>query len=218
MGGMARLWMAVGAVALVGCSSFDTLPDAGEPFDAGLPPQNDATVLPLDATIPVDAVVEADLLDVSAADGGDGATGCAVEPDGTPCKAAPDLCHTDGVCKGGVCMAPAVRVDGYNWNASDTNARCCGGVPVYTTSNANCGACGIKCNLNNGESCSILGGHYFCRGCIASADCWSHCCSLSFSPPSCAASDCNGNCSSTYCPPNTHCVLGNGTSSNYCSY
>jgi len=213
-----RLWTAVGALALVGCSSFDTLPDAGEPFDAGLPPQNDATVLPLDATIPVDAVVEADLLDVSAADGGDGATGCAVEPDGTPCKAAPDLCHTDGVCKGGVCMAPAVRVDGYNWNASDTNARCCGGVPVYTTSNANCGACGIKCNLNNGESCSILGGHYFCRGCIASADCWSHCCSLSFSPPSCAASDCNGNCSSTYCPPNTHCVLGNGTSSNYCSY
>ena len=216
MAGMARLWMTAGVVALCGCSSFDTIPDAGDPFDSGWPPPNDATVLPLDATIPVDAEVEADLLDASA--DGDGPTGCAVLPDGTACKAAPDLCHTDGVCKGGVCMAPAVRVDGYNWKAGDDTARCCGGSPVYTTSNANCGACGIQCNANNGESCSILGGHYFCRGCIASADCWSHCCSLSFSPPSCAASDCAGNCSSTYCPPNTHCVLGNGTSSNYCSY
>jgi len=208
------LWLS--AISLVlGCSSFDTVPDAGDDTDVFVP-QNDVTVLPLDATIPGDGEVEADLLDGSA--DGDAALTCAELPDGTACKAAPDLCHTDGVCKGGVCTAPGTHVDGYNWKSGDDTARCCGGVPVYTTSDSNCGACGIKCNAQNGESCSILGGQYFCRGCIASSACWSHCCSESFSPPSCAASDCNGNCSAEYCPPNTHCVNGNGTSSDYCSY
>jgi hypothetical protein len=37
-------------------------------------------------------------------------------------------------------------------------------------------------------------------------------------PPSCAASDCNGNCSAMYCPPGTHCASGNGLSSDYCAY
>ena len=62
-----------------------------------------------------------------------------------------------------------------------------------------------------------LGGHYFCRGCIASINCWSKCCSTSFSPYSCAASDCAGNCDAAYCPAGTHCVSGGGTSSDYCA-
>jgi len=196
------------------CSDFITLDDASVDNDSQ--PNQDVLVLPLDATIPGDGEVEADLFDASAES--DAPLTCAQLPDGTPCKQAPDLCHTAGVCKAGTCQAPGTHVDGYNWDPNDTNARCCGGTPVKTTSNANCGACGIQCNAGNGESCSILGGHYFCRGCIASTDCWSHCCSLSFSPPSCAASDCNGNCSAKYCPPGTHCVVGNGTSSDYCAY
>lgn len=202
---------------LLGCSSFDTVVDAGGDDEDVFTPQEDVTVLPLDATIPGDGEVEADLFD-AAADGSDAALTCAELDDGTPCKAAPDLCHTDGVCKGGACTAPGTHVDGYNWKSGDDTARCCGGSPVYTTSNANCGACGIKCNAQNGESCSTLGGHYFCRGCVASSACWSHCCSESFNPPSCAASDCAGNCSSTYCPAGTHCVAGGATSSDYCSY
>jgi hypothetical protein len=201
-------------VACCACSDFITLDDAGG--DDATQPTSDVLVLPLDATIPGDGDVEADLFDASSES--DAPLTCAQLPDGTPCKQAPDLCHTDGVCKAGACTAPGTHVDGYNWDPNDTTARCCGGTPVKTTSSANCGACGIKCNAQNGESCSALGGHYFCRGCIASSACWSHCCSESFSPPSCAASDCNGNCSSTYCPAGTHCVAGNGTSSDYCSY
>jgi len=210
MSRMGRGVIAIVSGALIcACSSFDTVIVDASQGDV-TPPSNDATVLPLDATIPVDATVDADLLD------GDG--NCASWPDGTVCKSAPDLCHTDGVCQGGACMAPSIHVDGYNWKSGDDTARCCGGVPVYTTSDTNCGVCGIACNGSNGESCSVLGGHYFCRGCIASSACWSHCCSESFSPPSCAASDCVGNCSAAYCPPGTHCVAGNGVSSDYCSY
>jgi hypothetical protein len=203
------------ALTCCACSDFIDYTDASNEEDATQPNQ-DVLVLPLDATIPGDGEVEADLLDGSAES--DAPLTCAQLPDGTPCKQAPDLCHTDGVCKAGTCTAPGTHVDGYNWDPNDVNARCCGGTPVKTTSNANCGACGIQCNAQNGESCSTLGGHYFCRGCIASSACWSHCCSQSFSPPSCAASDCVGNCSAKYCPPGTHCVVGNGTSSDYCAY
>jgi hypothetical protein len=208
-------WLAILAVTCCACSDFIDYDDASFGDDATGPNQ-DVVTLPLDATIPGDGEVEADLFDASAES--DAPLTCAQLPDGTPCKQAPDLCHTDGVCKAGVCTAPGTHVDGYNWDPNDPNARCCGGTPVKTTSNANCGACGIQCNAGNGESCSTLGGHYFCRGCIASASCWSHCCSQSFSPPSCAASDCVGNCSAKYCPPGTHCVVGGGTSSDYCAY
>jgi hypothetical protein len=203
---MRWVWLALTA----GCSSFDTVPVPEGGADDVYVPQDDVTVLPLDATIPGDGSVDADLLD------GDGT--CATWPDGTPCKSAPDVCHTDGVCQKGVCTAPGTHVDGYNWDTSDSNARCCGGAPVHTDTNTNCGACGIGCNGGNGESCSLLGGRYFCRGCIYNTGCWSQCCSLSFSPPSCAASDCNGNCSSKYCPPGSHCVVGFPNSSDYCSY
>ena len=115
----------------------------------------------------------------------------------------------------------AGQPDGFNWFPSDMTARCCGGQPMHEadfTSNASCGACGIACNLANGESCQVLGGRYFCRGCVASADCWSKCCSTSFAPNTCAASDCAGNCDDAVCPTGTHCVAGMGISSDYCAY
>ncbi|HEY8042321.1 MAG TPA: hypothetical protein VIF15_21105 [Polyangiaceae bacterium] len=142
----------------------------------------------------------------------------AAKADGFVCAKAPDACHTDGTCKAGSCGAAAARADGFNWTAGDDTARCCGGKPLHTNTDSDCGACGIQCNGGNGESCQALGGHWFCRGCVASAACWSKCCSNSFSPPSCAASDCAGNCSATYCPPGTHCASGGGVSSDYCSY
>ena len=142
----------------------------------------------------------------------------AAKADGFVCASAPDACHTDGTCKAGVCGAVGTRADGYEWSAGDDTARCCSGKETHTTTDSDCGACGIKCNASNGESCSALGGHYFCRGCVASAACWSGCCSESFSPYSCAASDCAGNCDASHCPSGTHCVSGAPNSSDYCSY
>jgi hypothetical protein len=143
--------------------------------------------------------------------------GLVPKPNGTVCKASTMPCEADAVCTGGQCGNFTTRGDGYNWQAGDDTARCCVGQPLHTTSDADCGACGIRCNAGNGESCSQFGGHYFCRGCVASAACWSHCCSTSYSPYSCAASDCAGHCDAQYCPPGTHCVVGSGTS-DYCAY
>jgi hypothetical protein len=112
--------------------------------------------------------------------------------------------------------------DGFNWDPNDPTARCCKGVLAHESdfiTDTNCGACGIACNAGNGESCMLFGGHYFCEGCVASASCWSGCCSTSFAPTQlCAASDCAGNCSNAFCPPGTHCVNGLPNSSDYCSY
>ena len=146
---------------------------------------------------------------------------CGVAPakaNATVCAMASDPCHTDGTCSAGTCGPVGNRPDGYNWSPGDATAICCGTKEVHASTSADCGACGIACNAGNGESCQILGGHYFCRGCVASAACWSHCCSTSFSPYSCAASDCAGNCDATDCPAGTHCVSGGTTSSDYCSY
>ena len=140
------------------------------------------------------------------------------KPDGTVCATAPDACHTSGTCDAGKCGAVGNRPDGYNWSAGDATAICCSAKEVHADTDSDCGACGIKCNASNGESCSALGGHYFCRGCVASSACWSKCCSTSFSPYSCAASDCAGDCYATYCPAGTHCVSGGATSSDYCAY
>lgn len=138
--------------------------------------------------------------------------------DGTTCGTAPNACHDAPVCKSGSCAAAAAKPDGTQWSSSDSTSMCCGGTEAHSSDDTNCGVCGIHCNAGNGESCQTLGGHYFCRGCVASAACWSHCCSQSFSPNSCAASDCAGNCSAQYCPAGTHCVVGGTTSSDYCSY
>jgi hypothetical protein len=140
------------------------------------------------------------------------------KPDGTVCAAAPDACHTAATCSGGTCGAVGTQPDGTNWNTSDTSAICCSGNEVENSSNDNCGACGITCNAINGESCQALDGIYFCRGCMSSSGCWSQCCSESFTPNSCAASDCAGNCSAEYCPSGTHCVEGAPNASDYCAY
>ncbi len=138
---------------------------------------------------------------------------------GTVCAAAPDACHTPGTCNGGTCGAPAARPDGYNWDSTDSTAICCGGGEKHSSSDSDCGACGIQCNASNGEACAPLGGHYFCRGCVASSLCWSKCCATDFTPYTCADSDCAGNCPATnLCPPGAHCVPGNGSSPDYCSY
>ena len=105
----------------------------------------------------------------------------------------------------------------HQWDPSNPLARCCGGAPVLTNTNDNCGVCGIRCNESNGESCQELDGHWFCRGCIANAGCWSGCCATSYSPPSCSPADCEGHCRNDICPAGTHCVDGTNTS-DYCSY
>lgn len=142
----------------------------------------------------------------------------AAKTDGFVCAPAPDACHDSGTCAAGKCGAPVAKSDGTNWSSGDATAICCSGKEVHASTDTDCGACGIACNASNGESCQILGGHYFCRGCVSSALCWSHCCSESFTPYTCSASDCAGTCSSMYCPAGTHCVSGGTTSSDYCSY
>jgi len=217
---------------------------AGDEPDAGVGPSPDAVVLGDDAGD--DAAASDDATgDADAAVGGKSCAGLAdgtlcgsapdichdapvckggvcapatAKADGFVCAIAPDACHTDGTCKARTCGAIGTRADGYAWSAGDDTARCCGGKAIHTTSDSDCGACGIVCNTGNGESCKAVAGHWFCNGCVASAACWSRCCSLSFNPPSCAASDCAGNCSAQYCPPGTHCVSGGTTSSDYCAY
>jgi hypothetical protein len=137
--------------------------------------------------------------------------------DGTTCGAK-NPCVTG--CVSGVCVDIPARPDGFNWKPGDYNARCCGGMPLATTTSDNCGACGIKCNAADGQSCGAVGkeGHYYCLNCVASVNCWSGCCSTSFTPNSCAASDCTkGLCVQQFCPPNTTCKTS-PDSSDYCGY
>lgn len=228
------------AVSIVGCGGDLTQQDGGDlDLDGGR--ASDGTLIELDGLVrgdgtnpPLDTgpaptactnqpdgTVCQKSPDVCHTDGVCNAGSCDAplpKADGTPCQQAPDACHADGVCKLAVCQAPAAQPEGYQWKQNDEFARCCGGKAITTNTDQNCGVCGIKCNAGNGESCQGLGGRWFCRGCIANSGCWSKCCSLSFSPPSCAASDCNGNCKATYCPNGTVCKLGNGVSSNYCAY
>lgn len=110
----------------------------------------------------------------------------------------------------------AGQADGTQWNVLDGNARCCGGQPVETTTDTNCGVCGLPCNTGAGQACMLIGGEYLCS-CTASADCWSDCCANSGGTQHCSASNCAGACQSpdvcaTY---GAHCVIGEV---GYCSY
>ncbi len=110
------------------------------------------------------------------------------------------------------------KPDGYNYNPSDTYARCCDAGAVRTVTDDECGTCGIKCNTAKGQKCQLAGPHYYCRGCVNSPDCWSSCCSLEFGTGLCAASDCTtGACDPALCKGGTRCVTP-GDASNYCSY
>jgi hypothetical protein len=217
---IARASLAVLASLIVACAaSGATDQGGGDDFDGGVPfadggHANDSSIPPPDALVLADGDTTQDASDDSPPPPGS----CVGKPDGTVCVKSPDGCHTDATCSGGLCGGLGTRADGYNWKAGDDNARCCNGKPIETTTNDDCGACGIRCNAGNGESCQPLGGHYFCRGCVASAACWSKCCSTSFSPNSCAASDCAGNCNNAVCPPGSHCVNGLPNSSDYCAY
>jgi hypothetical protein len=113
----------------------------------------------------------------------------------------------------------AGKPDGYSLSGLDTNARCCAGLAVETTSDSNCGVCGITCNTGLGQSCGLIDGHYLCLNCAADGDCWSGCCAGTVSPLHCAADDCStGACSATAdpCAPYgaTCTIVGVG----YCAY
>jgi hypothetical protein len=214
-------WAVVACGLALACGSHGAL--APNDDDASAPHDADTDAGSSDGAFPSpDALVLADdsgADDANATeDTGPPPGSCVGKADGAVCVKAPDACHVDAICKQGLCGGLDTRADGYNWQAGDDTARCCHAKVVHTNTSSDCGACGIACNAVNGESCQLLGGHYFCRGCVASAACWSKCCSLSFSPGSCAASDCAGNCSAQFCPPGTHCVVGGATSSDYCAY
>jgi hypothetical protein len=145
---------------------------------------------------------------------------CAQRPDGTICAYLGGCNCT--ACKGGTCSDTKKCPEGYNWEAGDDLARCCGGLAVRTNTNANCGVCGIVCKtagVSTPQDCQPLAGHYLCLGCSTNPECWSQCCSTSPAPNHCAASDCNmGTCPDGICPAPAHCVVGTGNSPNYCSY
>jgi hypothetical protein len=141
------------------------------------------------------------------------------EPDGAP--DLPDVIDTeDVVVDASVCLG---RSEGYNWDNANANARCCDGAAVVTTTNANCGVCGVRCNTGAGQACQTQNGHYMCRGCDVSTDCWAGCCSTTYTPHNCTPNNpCgNGTCSDLECqkvagPAATCMTQANG--SNYCAY
>ncbi len=157
-----------------------------------------------------------DLCHAPPACGGDaGACEPAAElADKTPCGKAPDACHDPPECKKGVCGVATVLPESTNWNTTDPNARCCGGAPVETTSDTNCGVCGWACG--SGQTCMAIDDHYLCTGCTANTDCASGCCSLSPTPSHCSPSNCAGACQSPdVCTGGSSCVVG---TVDYCSY
>jgi hypothetical protein len=110
------------------------------------------------------------------------------------------------------------RSNGFQWDQADEYARCCNGIKVRTTVDEFCGTCEIACNKAKGQTCEAFRGRYYCRGCDASAECWSGCCSKQFGGGSCAASNCTtGDCNASLCKGGTVCVVP-GDASNYCKY
>ena len=132
-------------------------------------------------------------------DGRMAATGAQL-PDGTACKAAPDLCHTDGVCKGG-------RVHGAGHARRrlqlENRRRHRAMLRRHTRElDEQRELRRMRHQVQRAERRELLGARRSTTSAAVASrrrDCWSHCCSLSFSP-SCAASDCNGNCSSEVLP------------------
>lgn len=152
---------------------------------------------PPDASAFADAAFDAMVPDVLA--NGDAGVGDAREEADPP-----------NVCAG--------KADGYNYDPGDTYARCCDAGAVRTVTDDMCGTCAIKCNTAKGQKCTLEGPHYYCRGCVQSADCWSKCCSTEFGIGLCAASDCvSGVCEPALCKDGTRCTVP-GDASNYCEY
>ena len=109
--------------------------------------------------------------------------------------------------------------DGYSWNIFDAYARCCGGVAVETTTDTNCGVCGITCNTDLGQTCGLIDSEYLCLNCQANADCWSGCCAGTVSPPHCGANTCaSGMCSAAADPCTPYGATCNFSGVWYCGY
>lgn len=125
-------------------------------------------------------------------------------------------------CSNGTCSTTKKCAEGFNWEAGNDLARCCGGLAVLTNTNANCGVCGVVCKtagVANPQDCQIIGGRHLCGGCVGNTECWSQCCSSSPGPSHCAASDCNtGACPAGICPSPSRCVQGAANTPNYCAY
>lgn len=228
-------WWTVGAIAfataLAGCSLLVHFNDSAAPAcaDGGCldGPAGDAPA-------PGDA-------------GSDALDPCATHADGVVCGVA-DPCNAAPTCSGGHCVRHAKEAgtfcgyaggcqcqycsagdcsetkpcpEGFNWEAGVDVARCCGGLPVLTNTNANCGVCGVRCmtaGVSSPQDCQLLGGHYQCVNCAANTECWSGCCAIDTTPYHCSESDCNtGACVSGLCPSPSTCVSGNA-SPNYCAY
>jgi hypothetical protein len=150
---------------------------------------------------------------------GDGGDPCTTLEGGALCAYAGG-CQCQ-YCKNGACAAAEPCPQGFNWEAGVDIARCCGGLPVMTNTNANCGVCGIECmtaGVTSSQDCELLSGHYQCVDCAANNECWSGCCAIDTTPYHCSESDCNtGACVPGLCPAPSTCVPGM-SSPNYCSY
>jgi hypothetical protein len=167
---------------------------------------------------PLPACDAGDCVDATAEPTGD-ADSCGSLPDGAVCDYLD--CTTCTLCENGACRLKKACPNGYNWDAKNPLARCCGGLAVLTNTNANCGVCGVVCQTAGGPSqdCQSIDGHYLCVGCNANDECWSQCCSTTPTPAHCAASDCNsGACPPGICPSPSKCVLGVSNAPNYCAY
>ena len=206
--------LAAGACAAQGSGSAggsglgdDADASIGSQGDDGGGPSPDAVIFGIDAASG-DAADDAESDPPDVADDSHASKSCTGLPDGTPCGAAPDICHDVPVCAGGACAAAGAKADGFVCAAAPdalphgrdlqgrrmrapwargptattgrratTRRAAAEASPIHTDVDSDCGACGIQCNASNGESCQLLGGQWFCRGCVASAACWSQCCS-----------------------------------------
>lgn len=202
------------ALPLLGCTwlvSFHTLPcDAGVCGDGGATP-NDVDRIPDGEPPPDTGVVTVQPPRDSMATDTTVPVDSTVLPESAP---PPDTAVPDTTVAPDTSMPvdgyvnPCVgRADGTSLSATDDNARCCGQQPVETTSDSNCGVCGIKCNTAAGQSCGLIDGHYLCLNCTSNADCWSNCCASSVSPAHCAADDCSTGA----------CATGSGGAANPCA-
>jgi hypothetical protein len=211
---------------LFSVDGFDSRGGGGGGADAG---HAHASSGSLTTPPPTDAAYETDVSDALETDAPPDvdvdAGFCVGKPDGTTCAAPPDLCHAPSTCQGGACMAGPALPETTNWDPSDPQARCCGGVQGRAISNDNCNVCGIKCNTGAGQNCIQQGGappRFQCSYCVADSECWSNCCaSVPGQPNVCADSDCSGNCpTNNICPAGAMCEHNTyaNNKSNVCIY
>jgi hypothetical protein len=139
---------------------------------------------------------------------------------GTFC--ANDLCNCS-YCDGkGACTTSKACPEGFNWDAGNKLARCCGGIAVTTDNGLNCGVCGIRCKtagVSQPQSCAKIDGEYFCVDCQSNGECWSNCCSSTTKQHCAASANCTaGLCGPGICPAPSACVPGSDGGPNHCSY